>query len=56
MSTADEVKEHDCFTDPQSLEEQEDDRPNVVVRVCTVCGRRHIEMVAEPGDFRAEAP
>jgi hypothetical protein len=47
MSAIDPVTEHDCLAEPETLEEVEDDRPDVTVRVCTVCGRRHIEMDAE---------
>lgn len=56
MSAVDAVTEHDCLAEPDSLEEQADERPNVVVRVCSVCGRRHIEMVAEPFQVGVEVP
>ena len=48
MSAIDPVTEHDCLANPDDLEEVEDDRPGVTVRVCSVCGRRHFEVVAEP--------
>jgi hypothetical protein len=48
VSAIDPVTEHDCLADPDDLEEVEDDRPGVTVRVCSVCGRRHIEMEADP--------
>lgn len=48
MSAIDPVSEHDCFANPDDLKETEDDRPGVTVRVCSVCGRRHFEVDAEP--------
>jgi hypothetical protein len=48
--------EHDCLADPDNLEEQDDDRPGVTVRVCGVCGRRHIEVDAEPLQIGVESP
>ena len=44
----------ECCCD--DLEEQPTDRDDLVIRVCRECGRRHFEVVAEPGDMRAEAP
>ena len=46
----------DCECEEHQLEEGESDRDDVVVRVCRDCGRRHFEVVAEPGDLRADAP
>ena len=48
MSAIDPVTEHDCFADPDNLEEQETERADVAVRVCRVCGRRHIEVSVDP--------
>lgn len=46
----------DCDCEEENLEEQETDRDDLVLRVCRLCGRRHFEAVAEPGDMRAEVP
>ena len=46
----------DCCLEDANLEEQDSERDDLTIRVCAVCGRRHFEVVAEPGDLRAEAP
>jgi len=38
----------DCCSDEGNLEEQPDNRPDVTVRKCRVCGRRHIEVTVDP--------
>jgi hypothetical protein len=43
------MADNECCTRAENLVQEPDDRPNVIVRRCKWCGRRHIEMVAEPG-------
>jgi len=38
----------DCCADEENLEEQPTGRPDVVVRKCRACGRRHIEVTVDP--------
>lgn len=54
MSAIDPVTEHDCLVEPGNLEEVPDERPDVTVRRCTVCGRRHIEVTVDPLEMRIE--
>ena len=47
----------ECCADDSNLDLPEEmQREGVTVRVCRECGRRHFEVVAEPGDLRADAP
>lgn len=54
MSSVDERPPHDCLAHPETLELVEDDRRNVQVRVCEVCGRRHVEMTVDPAVIGVE--
>ena len=48
-----------CCEDEQNLCEQPPDPkapPNCVVRVCVVCGARHIEVTVDPIRFGVQAP
>ncbi len=38
-----------CCRDTANLEVRESGRPDVTLRVCRVCGRRHLEVTADPG-------
>jgi hypothetical protein len=38
----------DCCSDDDNLEEQPTERPDMRVRVCRVCGSRHIEVSVDP--------
>lgn len=38
-----------CCEKPENLSEpQATNRPDLVVRVCAVCGRRHFELTVDP--------
>jgi hypothetical protein len=37
----------ECCQKPENLEDQRDNRPNVVIRKCKQCGARHIEFGVE---------
>jgi hypothetical protein len=39
----------ECCKQAENLEDVPDNRPNIIVVRCTVCGCRHIEVTAEPG-------
>jgi hypothetical protein len=39
-----------CCSKPQNLEEKRL-APDLVVRVCKTCGRRHFELTAAPGSL-----
>jgi hypothetical protein len=39
----------ECCKQTANLEDVPDDRPNITVLRCTVCGCKHITMIAEPG-------
>ena len=39
---------NDCCKEPSNLEVREQ-RGDVVMRVCTVCARRHVELSVDPG-------
>ena len=38
----------DCCQKPENLVAQQD-RPDLLVRVCKVCGCRHFELTVDPG-------
>ena len=38
-----------CCNDPENLDREERLAPDLIVRYCRVCGRRHFEATAEPG-------
>jgi hypothetical protein len=39
----------DCCKQPENLEVQPNDKPELVIRKCIVCGCRHFELSMEPG-------
>jgi ATP phosphoribosyltransferase regulatory subunit HisZ len=38
----------DCCSDQKNLEGRASDRPDMTVRVCRVCGARHLELTVDP--------
>lgn len=40
---------HPCCAKPENRSEPEQLENGMTVQTCTVCGRRHYEVVAEPG-------
>jgi hypothetical protein len=43
-------KPNECCNKSENLKPQQL-RPDLVVNVCQVCGRRHFEMTVDPGKF-----
>jgi len=40
-----------CCTKPENLDREERLSEDLLVRYCRVCGRRHFEASADPGQF-----
>ena len=43
----------ECCANPDNLEDRPQERADLVVKVCRVCGRRHIKLKVEPGKLGA---
>ena len=46
-----------CCADVENRSEPEEQpQPGLTMQRCTVCGRRHFELVADPGVFEMRSP
>ena len=37
-----------CCANPDNLSDPKEEREDLVIRVCSVCGRRHFELTVDP--------
>lgn len=42
---------NECCEQPKNLEEKDSGRPDLILRVCAVCGNRHFELQVDPGSL-----
>jgi len=41
----------ECCNNPENLELQPSDKPEMIIKKCKVCGRNHYRLMAEPAFF-----
>jgi hypothetical protein len=45
---------NECCKNPENLELDKDQAPDLVIKKCKICGRRHYELKLDPGRLAME--